>query len=62
MIRTVVQAHLAALAVCFSDLLACKELIHSFIRRKQINIMLRQRTFLNIYEPKNSIYDIYTNQ
>ena len=35
---------------------------HSFIRQNQNNIMLRQQTFFNIYEPKISIYDIYTSQ
>ena len=37
-------------AVCFSELLACKELIHSFIRQNPNNIILRQQTFVNIYE------------
>ena len=41
-------------AVCFSELLACKELIHSFIRQNPNNIILRQQTFVNIYESKIS--------
>ena len=49
-------------AVCFSELLACKELIHSFIRQNPNNIIPRQQTFVNIYESKISIYDIYTSQ
>ena len=49
-------------AVCFSELLACKELIHSFIRQNPNNIILRQQTFVNIHESKISIYDIYTSQ
>ena len=44
------------------DLYACEELIHPFIRQKSNNIMLRQETLFNIYEPKISIYDIYTSQ
>ena len=31
-------------AICFSDLYACEELIHSFIQQPN-NIMLRQQTF-----------------
>ena len=49
-------------AVCFSELLACKELIHSCIRQNPNNIILRQQTFVNIYEWKISIYDIYNSQ
>ena len=55
---TVVKGHLVEPAVCFSHLLACEELIHSFIRQKANNIMLRQQTFFNICEPKISIYDM----
>ena len=33
-------------AVCFSELLACKELINSFIRQNPNNIILRQQTFV----------------
>ena len=60
--RMVVQVQLVESAICFSDILAYEELIHSFIRQKPNNIMLRQQTILNIYEPKISIYDIYTSQ
>ena len=60
--RIVVQVQLVEPAVCFSDLQACEEMIHSFIRQKQKNIMLRQHFCFNIYEPKLSIYDIYTSQ
>ena len=41
MTKMVVQGQLVVPAVSFSDLSACEELIHSFIRQKQ-NIMLRQ--------------------
>ena len=50
-------------AFCFSDLLSCEELIHSFIRQKPNNIMLRQQTiYFNIHDPKISINDIHTSQ
>ena len=49
-------------AVCFSVLLACEELTLSFIRQKPNNIMLRQQTFFNINEQKNSIYAIHTSR
>ena len=58
----VVQAQLVGPAIFFRDLKAREELIHSFIRQKVNNILLRQNTFFNIYEPKISIYDIYTSQ
>ena len=52
----VVQGQLVKPPVCFSDLFACEELIHSIIRQKPNNIMLRQQTFFfNIYESKFSI-------
>ena len=57
--RMVVQIQLVEPAVCFSDLLACEELIHSLIRQMPNNIMLRQQTRFNTYEPKISVYDIY---
>ena len=44
--RMVVQGQLVEPAVCFSDLWAFEELMNSFIRQKQNNIMLRQQTFL----------------
>ena len=37
----VVKGQLVESAVCFSDLYACEERIHSIIRRKPNNIMLR---------------------
>ena len=40
--RMVVQGQLVEPTVCFSDLQACEELIHSFIRQKPNNIMYRQ--------------------
>ena len=55
----VVQVQLVEPAVCFSDLLACEEMIHSFIRQMPNNIMLRQQTCFHIYESKISVYDIY---
>ena len=61
----VVQGQLVEPVVCFSNVQACEELIHSIIKQKPNNIMLRQSQqtfFFNIYEPKISIYDIYTSQ
>ena len=60
--RIVVQVHILEPAICFSDLLVYEELIPSFIRQKPNKIMLRQQIIFNIYAPKISIYDIYTNQ
>ena len=54
-----VQRQLVRPAICLSDLQACAELIHSFIRERPNNIMLRQETIFTISEPKISIYDIY---
>ena len=48
--RMFVQGQLVKPAVCFSDLYACEELIHSFIWHKLNNIMLKQQTPFNIYE------------
>ena len=42
----VVHGHIVEPVVCFSDLYACEELIHLFIRQKPNNIMLRQHFFL----------------
>ena len=36
-------------AICFSDLYACEEQFHSFIRQKSNNIMLRHGTFFFIF-------------
>ena len=46
--RMIVQGQLVKSTVCLSDLLACEELIHSFIRQKPTYIMLTQQTFFNI--------------
>ena len=62
MTRMVVQGQLVELAICFSDQKDCEELSHLFIRQKPNEIILRQKSFFNNYEPKNSIYDIYTRQ
>ena len=59
MILKVVKGQLVEPAVYFSVLKAREALIHSFIRQKPNNIMLREEIFSNIYESKNSIYDIY---
>ena len=56
--RMVIQGQLAEPAVFLSDLYACEELIHSFIRQNPNNIMLTWQTFCNGYEPKILIYDI----
>ena len=42
----VVQGQFAEPTICFSDLQACKELSHSFIRQKPSNNMLRQQTLI----------------
>ena len=47
----VVQGQLVKRAICFSDLLAREQLIHSYVWEKQYSIMLRQ-TFFNVYESK----------
>ena len=47
--RMVIQGQLDEPALYFSDLQACEELIHSFIRKKQNNIMLRQQTFFLMF-------------
>ena len=57
--RMVVQGQLVEPAICFSDLLTCEELIHSFIRRSQITSCLDSKMF---FEPNILIYDIYTRQ
>ena len=51
----VVQGQLVEPVVCFSDQKARENLIHSFIRQKPNNVMLRQQTFFNIYEPQKFI-------
>ena len=43
--RMVVQGQLDEHTVCFSDIKACEELIHSFIRQKPNNIRLRQQRY-----------------
>ena len=43
--RMIVQGQLVEPAVCYSDLQACEELIHSFIRQRPNDIMLGQQTF-----------------
>ena len=58
----VVQGQLVEPAICFSDLKARDELIHSFIRQKPNNIVLRRKTVFNIYEPKILINDIYSTE
>ena len=46
--RIIVQGQLVEPAVCFSDVEACEDLIHSFIRQKPNNIILRQQIFFLI--------------
>ena len=45
----VVQGQLVEPVVCFSDLYACEELIHLFIRQKPNNIMLIQHFFFLLF-------------
>ena len=49
--RMVIHVQLVKPAICFSDLQACEEQIHSFFREKP-NISLRQQTFLILVNPK----------
>ena len=58
----VVQRQLVGPAVCLSDLQACEELIHSFIRQRPNNIMLSQEAIFTISEQKKfNLWYLQTN-